>query len=301
MLSSIIWNPDPELFSFGALTVRWYGLIYATGFLVGITLLGKMFKHDKAPDSWLDKVFIYMVLAVIIGARLGHVFFYDWEYYRENVGEIFKIWHGGLASHGGAIAMVLTCWLLSKYLTKQNIWWLGDRLFVPSALVACMIRLGNLMNSEIYGTPTDLSWGFVFLRGNEQFCGTVDNYTAFTMPFVGCPPTEWLPCHPTQLYEAFAYFALFVLMMWLYWKKDAGSFNGLLSGIGFMGVFVARQVIEFLKNDQSAFEANMTFNMGQWLSVPFVILGVYLIVHSLKKGKVVYNLPVEKPIQKKKK
>lgn len=242
-----------------------------------------------------------MVLAVIIGARLGHVFFYDWEYYRENVGEIFKIWHGGLASHGGAIAMVLTCWLLSKYLTKQNIWWLGDRLFVPSALVACMIRLGNLMNSEIYGTPTDLPWGFVFLRGNEQFCGTVDNYTAFTVPFVGCPPTEWLPCHPTQLYEAFAYFALFVLMMWLYWKKDAGSFNGLLTGIGFTGVFVARQVIEFLKNDQSAFEANMTFNMGQWLSVPFVILGVYLIVHSLKKGKVVYNLPVEKPTQKKKK
>ncbi|MDI9536289.1 MAG: prolipoprotein diacylglyceryl transferase [Bacteroidota bacterium] len=301
MLSSIIWNPDPELFSFGALTVRWYGLIYATGFFIGITLLGKMFKHDNAPDNWLDKVFIYMVLAVIIGARLGHVFFYDWEYYRENVGEIFKIWHGGLASHGGAIAMVLTCWLLSKYLTKQNIWWLGDRLVVPSALVACMIRLGNLMNSEIYGTPTDLPWGFVFLRGNEQFCGTVDNYTAFTVPFVGCPPTEWLPCHPTQLYEAFAYFALFVLMMWLYWKKDAGSFNGLLTGIGFTGVFVARQVIEFLKNDQSAFEANMTFNMGQWLSVPFVILGVYLIVHSLKKGKVVYNLPVEKPTQKKKK
>lgn len=301
MLSFITWNPDPEIFRIGSLAVRWYGLIYATGFFVGITILGKMFKHDNAPDSWVDKVFVYIVLAVIIGARLGHVFFYDWEYYRENIGEIFKIWHGGLASHGGALMMVVACWLLSKYLTKQSIWWLGDRLFVPSALVACMIRIGNLMNSEIYGTPTDLPWGFVFLLGQEQFCGTVEAYSPCAAPSLCCPSTEWLPCHPTQLYEAAAYLLLFILMMWLYWKKDAGCFNGLLSGIGFTGVFMARQFIEILKNNQSAFESNMTFNMGQWLSVPFVILGILLIIHALKKGKVTYVLPQEKkPLTKKK-
>ena len=112
-----------------------YGLLYALGFFIGISIIGKTFKRDGAPESWLDKVFIYIVLAVIVGSRLGHVFFYDWAYYKENLWEIPMVWHGGLASHGGALAMVLTCWLLSKYMTKQNIWWLGDRLFIGSSLV----------------------------------------------------------------------------------------------------------------------------------------------------------------------
>lgn len=298
MLLSIIWDADPILFSIGSLSVRWYGLLYALGFFIGISIIGKTFKHDGAPESWIDKVFIYFVLAVIIGARLGHVFFYDWEYYKDNLWEIPMVWHGGLASHGGAFAMVLTAWLLSKYMTKLSVWWLGDRMFIGSSLVAGMIRIGNLMNSEIYGTPTDLPWGFVFLRGREQFCGSVDDYVACPTPHLCCPPTEWLPCHPTQLYEAGAYFLLFILLMWLYWKKDAGKYNGLLTGIGFTGVFVARQLIEFLKNDQSAFEANMTFNMGQWLSVPFVIFGIYVIIRALRKGKVEYVMPQEEPKRK---
>lgn len=294
MFLSIVWDTDPVVFSVGALAVRWYGLLYATGFFLGITLIGKTFKHDGAPDSWLDKVFIWMVVAVIVGARLGHVFFYDWDYYRENLAEIPMVWHGGLASHGGAMAILLCCWLLSKYLTKQKMWWLGDRLFIGCAPVACMIRIGNLMNSEIYGTPTDLPWGFVFLRGHEQFCGTVDNFEACLSPQLCCPPSEWLPCHPTQLYEALAYLIVSVLLIWLYWRKEGGKYYGLLSGIGFTGVFVARQIIELLKNDQSAFEADMTFNMGQWLSVPFVILGVWLIVRALKRGKQEFVLPQEK-------
>ena len=298
MLLSIIWDQDPILFSLGSLSVRWYGLLYALGFFIGISIIGKTFKRDGAPESWLDKVFIYIVLAVIVGSRLGHVFFYDWAYYKDNLWEIPMVWHGGLASHGGALAMVLTCWLLSKYMTKQNIWWLGDRLFIGSSLVAGMIRIGNLMNSEIYGTPTDLPWGFVFVRGREQFCGSVSDFVECPAPTVCCPQAEWLPCHPTQLYEAGAYFLLFILLMWLYWKKDAGKYNGLLSGIGFTGVFVARQLIEILKNDQSDFEAGMTFNMGQWLSLPFVILGVYLIVRALRKGKVEYVLPHEEPKKK---
>lgn len=276
MLLSIVWNPDPIMFSIGPLSVRWYGFLYALGFFLSITVIGRIFKKEKAPEDWLDKVFVYMILAVVIGARLGHVFFYDWGYYSKHPLEILMIWRGGLASHGGAAAMVLTAWLLSKYMTKQSFFWLADRVFVGALITACLIRIGNLMNSEIYGMPTDLPWGFVFERGHEQFYDEEGNL---------------MPCHPTQIYESLAYLIMFILMMWLYWKKDAGSYNGLLTGIGFTGVFVSRQLIEFLKNPQSDFENDMMFNMGQWLSVPFVILGIFLIIRALKKGKVTYTLP----------
>lgn len=261
MLSYIVWNADPVVFSLGSLSVRWYGLLYALGFYFGITLLGKMFKKDGAPDKWVDTIFIYMLVAVIVGARLGHVFFYGWEYYKNNIPEIFMIWHGGLASHGGAIGMIIAVYVFSKVVAKGKFWWVADRLFVPSALVAGMIRVGNLMNSEIYGTPTDLPWGFIFLRGQE---------------YLG------VPCHPTQIYEALAYFSLFIFMMWLYWKRDAGKYPGLLAGVGFTGVFTARLFIEIIKNNQEAFEANMLLNMGQLLSVPFIIFGVTLIIWSLR-------------------
>ena len=270
MLNSIIWDVNPVALSLGPLEIRWYGVIYALGFFIAINIIGKTFKHDGAPEEWLDKVFIYFILAVIVGSRLGHVFFYDWAYYSQHPLEIFMVWHGGLASHGGAAAMLLTAWLLSKYMTKQNIFWLGDRVFVGSALVASMIRIGNLMNSEIYGEPTDLPWGFVFVRGDIN---------------------NTIPCHPTQLYESLAYLLVFFLLLWLYWKKDAGKYNGLLTGVGFLGIFVSRQIIEIIKNPQSDFEVGMTYNMGQWLSVPFIILGAILVVRALVKGPVEYNLP----------
>lgn len=286
MLNYITWNPDPVIFGLGGLEVRWYGLIYALGFFIAINIIGKTFKHDGAPESWLDKVFIYMILAVIVGARLGHVFFYGWEYYSQHLWEIPMVWKGGLASHGGALAMVIVAWLLSKYMTKQNIFWLGDRVFVGSALVAGMIRIGNLMNSEIYGEPTTMPWGFIFMRGDTKYYDDLGNL---------------LPCHPTQLYEAIAYIGVFLLLLWLYWKKDAGKYNGLLTGIGFTGIFVARQIIEMIKNPQESFEADMTFNMGQWLSIPFVIFGVVLIIRALKNGKVEYHLPKETATPKTKK
>lgn len=282
MLNYIVWNVDPVAFSLGPLEIRWYGVIYALGFFLAITIIGKTFKHDGAPEAWLDKVFIYMILGVIVGARLGHCFFYGWEYYSQHPWEILMVWHGGLASHGGAAAMVLVAWLLSRYMTHQNIFWLGDRCFVGSALVAAMIRIGNLMNSEIYGTPTTLPWGFIFMRGNERFYDDAGNL---------------LPCHPTQLYESIAYLLVFALLMWLYWKRDAGRYNGLLTGVGFTGIFLTRQFIELLKNPQEDFEAAMMFNMGQWLSVPFVIFGIVLIIRALRKGKVEYHLPAPEPVK----
>ena len=284
-LLSIIWDVNPVALSLGPLEIRWYGIIYALGFFIAINIIGKIFKKEGAPEEWLDKVFVYFILAVIIGSRLGHVFFYDWAYYSQHPAEIFMVWRGGLASHGGAAALILTAWLLSKYVTKQSFFWLTDRAFVGCAFVACLIRLGNLMNSEIYGTPTDLPWGFVFVRGSERFFDDAGNL---------------LPCHPTQLYEATAYLLVFFLLYWMYWKKDAGKYNGLITGIGFLGIFVSRQIIEIIKNPQSDFEVDMMFNMGQWLSVPFILFGAFLVIRALKKGPVEYHLPTPKPQKNKK-
>lgn len=276
MLAYITWNPDPVIFALGALQIRWYGLFYAIGFLIAITCIDRTFRHDGAPSSWTDKTFIWIVISTIVGARLGHVFFYDWEYYSEHLTEIPLVWHGGLASHGGAIAVVLCTWMLSIYMTKQKIWWLGDRIFTGAPALAVMIRLGNLMNSEIYGHPTNVPWAFLFVRGEERFFDEAGNLLA---------------CHPTQLYEAIAYAITFGIVMFLYWKMDGGKYYGLISGAGFLGIFISRPIIEIFKNDQSAFEADMTFNMGQWLSVPFIALGLFLVIRALMNGKQEFTLP----------
>lgn len=314
MLSFITWNPNPVAFSLGPIEIRWYGIIYALGFFLAITIIDKIFKKEKAPEGWTDKVFIYMILAVIIGARLGHVFFYGWDYYSKHPAEILMIWHGGLASHGGAIALVICAWLMSKFMTKQSFFWLADRVFVGCALVAVLIRIGNLMNSEIYGCPTDLPWGFYFLRGDTAYATidgvmqtfhygdviTLNGVTQYCTSKALYDAGLLLPCHPTQIYESLAYLLVFCTLMWLYWKKDGGNYSGLITGVGFTGIFIARQLIEFIKNPQEAFEVDMTFNMGQWLSVPFVLLGIFLIIRALKKGKIEYHLPAT-PVKEQKK
>lgn len=149
VLAYINWNVSPEIVSIGPITLRWYGLLFATGFLTGLYIVRKMFEEEKAPEEWLDKAFIYIVLGTVLGARLGHVFFYDWDYYSNNLSEIPMVWKGGLASHGGAIAIIISLWLFSKYVSKKSILWILDKVVVPTALAACFIRLGNLMNSEI--------------------------------------------------------------------------------------------------------------------------------------------------------
>ncbi|MBP5317847.1 MAG: prolipoprotein diacylglyceryl transferase [Paludibacteraceae bacterium] len=267
-LLAIVWNPDPVAFSIGPVSVRWYGLIYATGFLIAVTILARIFKHDKCPDDWADKYFIYMVIAVVVGSRLGHVFFYDWAYYKDHLLEIFQVWKGGLASHGGTIAILLTVWLMAKYMCKKPFLWLADRSFVICSVVASMIRIGNLMNSEIYGCETSLPWAFKFVRD---------------FPSV---PVELVPaCHPTQIYESLAYLSLFALLMWMYWRTDAAKKQGLLTGVGFTWLFVARFLIEFIKNDQSDFEAGMVLNMGQLLSIPFILLGIGLLVYVWRSNR----------------
>lgn len=274
MLSAIVWNVDPVLFSVGPLSIRWYGLMFAIGFIVGYELVSRMFKHEGAPEKWVPVLLIYVVIATIVGARLGHVFFYEWDYYCQHPLEIVKVWEGGLASHGGTIAIVLAVLLYSLFVTHKSPFWTFDKLVIPIALVGGLIRLGNLMNSEIFGYATDLPWGFMFIRSREWH-----------------QLYEGLPVHPTQIYEALCYFALFILLMWMYWKKNAQERPGLIFGIFFIGIFLPRFIIEFIKNDQVAFEADMVLNMGQWLSIPFIIFGVLMVIYAMIRPRQKMKFP----------
>ncbi|WP_300917026.1 prolipoprotein diacylglyceryl transferase [uncultured Muribaculum sp.] len=273
MLDFITWNVNPELFS-GFVTVRWYGLMFAVGFLIGYEIVARMFKHEGAPERWLGILLIYVVVATLVGARLGHVFFYEWDVYKADPIRILYIWEGGLASHGGTIAIIIAVILFSIFVTKKSPLWTFDRLVVAIALVGGLIRIGNLFNSEIYGTATTLPWGFMFVRSREWH----ELY-------------EGQAVHPTQIYEALCYFALFALLMWMYWKKNAEERPGLILGVFFIGIFLPRFLIEFIKNDQVAREATMTLNIGQQLSIPFIVLGLGLILYAMTRPRQHLSFP----------
>lgn len=271
----ITWAPDPEIFSLGPLSVRYYGLFFALAFLLGYYIVDRMFKRENAPEEWLEKLFIYVMVATVIGARLGHVFFYGWDYYSQHPEDILKVWQGGLASHGGAIGILIAIWLYSKLITKLPMVWTLDRLVISVALAAVFIRMGNLMNSEIVGSPTTMPWGFIFLKAH------------------GLENPE-LPRHPSQIYEALCYLVTFVVLMYMYWRTNAAKRPGLIFGIFLVGIFATRFFVEFLKEDQEAFEATMALNMGQILSIPFMILAGYLIYNALTKPEVETKIPVAK-------
>lgn len=272
MLDFVTWNADPILFSLGPISVRWYGLAFAIGFIIGYNIVAKMFKHEGAPEKWLGILLAYVVVATIVGARLGHVFFYEWDFYSQHPAEILKIYNGGLASHGGTIAIIIAVFLFSRIVTKKPASWTFDKLVIPIALVGGLIRLGNLMNSEIYGGPTDLPWGFIFLRAGET-----------------------MPKNPTQLYEALCYFILFGILMWMYWKKNAEERPYLIMGVFLIGIFLPRFVIEYVKNVQVESEYQMIaqygINMGQLLSIPFILLGVGLVIWAMSRPRQHWTFP----------
>ena len=301
ILNYITWNVDPVLFHLGSLQVRWYGLLWALGFLIGYFIMKRIYQREKMAEDALDKLLIYMLVSTVVGARLGHCLFYEPDYYLSNPLKIFAVWEGGLASHGGAIGILIGLWLYVRNYNKSkkekndlqhiNYIWILDRIVVAVCLVGALIRVGNVINHEIYGTPTSLPWGFVFMRGAEQFCGTVDNYTACNAWDAPCPPTEWLPCHPTGLYEAFFCLVAMGILLWMYYTRDLGHKQpGLMFGTFLVIIFGSRICIEFLKNVQVEFERNMVFDMGQWLSVPFVLIGIGMIVWSfVNRKKLVAN------------
>jgi prolipoprotein diacylglyceryl transferase len=273
MLDFITWAANPDIIS-SPITIRWYGLMFAIGFIIGYEIVGRIYKHEGAPERWLGILLIYVAIATIVGARLGHVFFYEWDVYRQDPIRILYIWEGGLASHGGTIAIILAIFLYSYFVTKRSPLWTFDRLVIAIALVGGLIRLGNLFNSEIFGTATTLPWGFMFVRSRE-----------WHMLYEG------QAVHPTQIYEALCYFALFGLLMWMYWKKNAEARPGLILGVFFIGIFLPRFLIEFIKNDQVAREATMTLNIGQQLSIPFILIGIGLVIYAMMRPKVPLSFP----------
>ncbi len=256
MLAAIVWDVSPKIFE--SLSIRWYGLLFACAFFVGYELLKRMFKHEGHPEEWTDKALLYTMAGTILGARLGHVFFYDWSYYKDHLIEIPKIWEGGLASHGAAIGIIIALILLSKKVTKKSPLFLLDRVVITVVAGAVLIRLGNLMNSEIIGKPTGTDWGFIFTAVDDKVR------------------------YPTQLIESGAYFLIFLFLYYLFYKTDAPKRNGRLFGFFMILLFTARFFIEFLKENQSAFENDLAFNMGQLLSIPLVLAGAFFAIRSYR-------------------
>lgn len=283
MLDYIVWNWDPVFFSVGPLSVRWYGLMFAIGFTLGYVLVGRMFRHEGAPESWLSQLLLWVVAGTFVGARLGHCLFYKWDIYSQDPVRILYIWEGGLASHGGTIGVILAVILFSIFTTKKSPLWTFDKLVIAIAMVGGLIRLGNLFNSEIFGHATTLPWGFWFVRSAE-----------WRALYPG------VAVHPTAIYEALCYFGLFALLMWMYWRKNAEERPGLILGVFFIGIFLPRFFIEYIKNPQVGWEAGMVLNMGQLLSIPFVLAGVWLAVRAMLRPKVHMTFPNRFAPEKKK-
>ncbi len=261
----ITWNPDPEIFRIGSIAVRWYGVLFALGFVFGYMILQRMFRKEGVPLKLLDSLTTYMIIGTLIGARLGHCLFYEPEYYLSHPLKIFAIWEGGLASHGAAIG-IIGALIIFSIVKKRSFLWVIDRIVIVVALVGFLIRIGNLMNSEIFGHVTDLPWGFLFLRASNPL-EVVD------------------PRHPTQIYEGLSYLLIFFYLIWYYYRKNGKPEPGFIFGMFLILIFGIRILIEFIKEPQVGFEANMAFNMGQLLSIPFVLAGIYLVVRAKRKAK----------------
>ena len=278
-LLSINWNPNPELFNlFGSLPIRYYGLLWVVGIALAYVIVHRQYRDRKIDEKTFEPLFFYCFFGILIGARLGHCLFYQPDYYLNHFWEMILPvkflpdggwkWTGyeGLASHGGTLGLIIALWMYCRK-TKMHYMDVLDMIAVATPITACFIRLANLMNSEIIGQPTDVPWAFVFER------------------------VDMLPRHPAQLYEAIAYFIFFLGMVYLYkrgqQKREKASLpyhRGFFFGLCLTEIFVFRFFIEFLKENQVNFEDSMTLNMGQWLSIPFVIIGVYFMCFYGKKA-----------------
>jgi len=258
-LEYFVWSLDPIAFSFGSVRVFWYGILFATAILSGLEYMKWVYKKEGRDTDELETLFVYIVIGIVVGARLGHCIFYDPAYYLANPMKIIAVWEGGLASHGGGAGVILALWLYTrKY--KLNFLWLIDRIAIPTALFGFFVRMGNFMNSEILGKPTEVPWAIVFSR--------VDN----------------LPRHPAQLYEAFSYMIIFLFLTYIYVKrKDLVGKTGFLFGMFLTLIFSVRFGVEFIKVKQAAYAHSVNLTTGQELSIPFLIIGIVLIIWSLRK------------------
>lgn len=263
MIFNIIsWNPDPILFHLGNLPVRWYSVLFGVGFIAGYIAARIMFRKENVDRYILETYGIWLIIGVLVGGRLGHCLFYEFDYYIHHPLEMIKPWTGtlgrdavftgfrGFSSHGWVIGLLFTLWLNSR-LTKTQVLWALDIFATVVVLTGAFVRMGNLMNSEIVGLPTSLPWGFVF----EQY--------------------DDVPRHPAQIYESLAYLLTFICVFFYYSRKLRTVINGTYIGWVFIGVFTSRFLIEFLKENQVPSEASMSLNLGQLLSIPFILLGIF--------------------------
>ena len=256
------WNVSPEIVSWGPLHLRWYGLMFLTGFSLGYHFIKKICLREGLPVEKLDSLLVHLVLGTTLGARLGHCLFYDPVYYLSHPLDIFKIWEGGLASHGGGIGVMIALVLFVRKNAEFSLWWLLDRIAIFTVMTGGFIRLGNLMNSEILGKATDGSWGVIFERVDQVIR------------------------HPAQVYESICYFVIFAISFGIYQRRQERTAKGLIFGFVLAAIFICRFFIEYVKENQSLFEQGMLINMGQILSIPFVLAGLYFMIQALKAGPI---------------
>jgi prolipoprotein diacylglyceryl transferase len=281
MVLGIDWNVTSELIE-GSPTPNKYGLLFVSGLILGFFVMKRIFKKENIDEKILDKLLMYVVIATILGARFGHVFFYGPYYdkfdqygnliekgYFDHPADMFKVWEGGLASHGAAIAILIALWIFSKKVSQKPMMWLLDRVGISVAIAACFIRLGNLVNHEIIGTPTDLPWGFKFNHAGAEYL--INGVQVFR--------------HPAQLYEAAWYLIAFILLMYMYWKRNAAEKPGLLFGVFLIFVWTARFIVEFVKVGQTERDGLWLLTTGQILSIPLITVGVFLTWKALKNNE----------------
>jgi phosphatidylglycerol:prolipoprotein diacylglycerol transferase len=259
-MEHFIWNADPVIFSIGGLSLRWYGLFFVSGFLIGFYIMGWIFREENKNTAVLDRWLFYIFVSAVIGARLGHCLFYDPAYYLANPLEILFVWQGGLASHGGTAGVLFGTWLFSRNFDESFLWLL-DRLAIPTALASALIRLGNFFNSEITGIETDSPLGIVFARISDK------------------------PLHPAQLYESLSYLITFAVLYYIYRRYRVTTADGMYLGIMMLGIFASRFMIEFIKPEYASYDIGIMLNLGQLLSLPFILLGVTMIIFSLNKAR----------------
>lgn len=239
----------------GPFSPRWYGLMFAISFLLGFFIGSKTFEHAGKPPQYAETMFMYLIVATILGARFGHVFFYDFDYYIRNLHEIFYFWQGGLASHGAVLGVMTAIWLFSKRHPDTSFFWLADRIAIPFALGGMFVRIGNFFNSEILGRATDVSWAVIFAS------------------------EDMVPRHPAMLYEAILCLGIFLLLVYIYKRYKNAPPEGSLSAVFMIVLFIGRFLIEYSKERQPGFDETLSFlSMGQILSIPFVIFGIWLAV-----------------------
>ena len=285
---TITWDVDPIFFSIGSIDIAYYGLMWVLAFTVGYWLFGKVVKREGLDPEMTSSAFITLIIATVIGARLGHVIFYDLRGYLAEPWEILNFRGGGMASHGAALGLLIGIWIFCRKWKVPYIWML-DRVGIVVAIGGAIIRIGNLINSEVYGTPTKLPWGFRFVNDLTWKKPLEDGGSAS------------LPVHPTQIYEAFAYMLIFALMWHMYWRTKAYDRRGLMFGIFLILLFGARFLIESIKQVQSAFEIGWKLDMGQILSLPFIAAGMIILIIALRRPLQPYiNMPKAKPAPKSK-